>query len=441
MSSPFERRTDATTGEQPVATTPNIPPQRHLPSDNSMKGVPDAVSDLVSFISSKFLNQDMDEDDEEFAESAPRQMAALNTLSSILEYYEDYYQETTDHPLLDLREDFGIGFLLNQLGEDFIEELLQHYLVKMVAEDASSVEMNEEKKNMLLAVLRTLMWTFPAMYEQTFLMDDIMMFFSKNIKEFMDLYGGKAVNHEDSAAMYSFTKYVYCLGMIGNIMRISSDSTTYYIHDGIPQLLINQLKYKLENFPKKIKKKLLDVKKIDQDFSFNPGNNTFQELDYLELRFLITSLSILGEYMEVIQPIMQAGGSSLIIPLLKSKDKCLMSDGLKMSDSLLAHVVFAHQFFEKGCLKAILKLPHITYLAGGVSLCLTSIASYSDIMDKICRITSIAEKMTELGLGFLRSNHTELKRHGCHFFQNALAYVSVVNRFDKEDGLGVLLCK
>ena len=423
-----------TTPQPTHVLTPNV--HKHLPPQ-TMGSVPVGISEIVSQLVGKFLPPDDDfEDDDDFLSNIEKQTNALNMISSIVEHYEDMYQDLTDHPLLDLRGDFGIGTLLQITGEEFIEEIIQ-YLMHYISGEYNSEE-EQVKKNFLLSILRTLHMIYPAGFEKTFLMDEIMTFFSKEVKEFINTSNRPT---SDNEFLFNYSKYVYCLGLLGSISRNSSDATTFYIQDEIPQLLCNRFKQKLEHIPKRQKKKL-DIKNFNIDCrTFSGEFPTIIELEYQELRNLVSCLSFLGEYIEVIQFIMQAGGASIILPLLKSKDKYLMSDGLKMSDSLLAHVSFAQNFVEKGCLGSLLKLPAINYLSGGLSLCLSSIASYPDIMDKVFKNETITDKLTEMGIGFLQSNHSELRKYGCQFFQNAFAYVSVVTKFDKESGLSILLCK
>ncbi|KAG2374487.1 hypothetical protein C9374_010771 [Naegleria lovaniensis] len=431
----------------PPQHIPNVTPQRpyglNSPAAliNSRKGVPNAVLNLVTTICARFVNE-MEEEHDDFFESTQKQINALNALSAFIEYYEDMYQDNTAHPLLDLREDFGVGAVLECVPEDFVDEITQQYLMKYIMSQRdnnnTNTELNTpEKRQLLIAALRVLACVNPSTYDQSpLLLDEVMTFFSKEIKEFL---GKDDKSNTSSDFEFNYSKYVYCLGLMACVMRSSTDGTSYYIQDGLPQIIITRFKSKISSIPKKPKKKSPDTNLFTPDFSYNIGNNSIQELEYLELRFLASNLSLLGEYLEVIPHVMHAGGGSLILPLLKSKDKFLMSDGLKIADSLLAHTSFAQNFVEKGCLVALLKLPNITYLAGGLSLCLSSIATYPEIMDKVCKNTAVAEKITELGLSFVRSNHTELRRHGCHFFQNTLAYSTVVARFDKEMGLNMLL--
>ena len=103
----------------------------------------------------------------------------------------------------------------------------------------------------------------------------------------------------------------------------------------------------------------------------------------LRERFCIQCLEVLGEYVEVLGPVLHEKGVDVCIALLQRSSRfpdepdivLLLSDVLKLISALAAHRKFAAVFVDRGGMQKLLTVPRVTQTFLGLSSCLFTIGS------------------------------------------------------------------
>lgn len=99
----------------------------------------------------------------------------------------------------------------------------------------------------------------------------------------------------------------------------------------------------------------------------------------LREKFCIQSLVILGEYVEVLGPVLHERGVDVSLALLqrssKHKETTLLPDVLKLICTLAAHRKFAALFVDRGGMQKLLAVPRVSQTFFGLSSCLFTIGS------------------------------------------------------------------
>lgn len=103
----------------------------------------------------------------------------------------------------------------------------------------------------------------------------------------------------------------------------------------------------------------------------------------LREKFCIQSLVILGEYVEVLGPVLHEKGVDVSLALLQrsskhtetSKMAVLLPDVLKLICTLAAHRKFAALFVDRGGMQRLLAVPRVSQTFFGLSSCLFTIGS------------------------------------------------------------------
>nr|GMD49035.1 DDB1- and CUL4-associated factor homolog 1 [Ipomoea batatas] len=114
----------------------------------------------------------------------------------------------------------------------------------------------------------------------------------------------------------------------------------------------------------------------------------------LREKFCIQCLAILGEYVEVLGPVLHEKGVDVCLALLQrnSKDKegmkvsLLLPDVLKLIWSLAAHRKFAAVFVDRGGMQKLLAVPKVPPTFFGLSSCLFTIGSIQDGLQKMLNL-------------------------------------------------------
>lgn len=108
-----------------------------------------------------------------------------------------------------------------------------------------------------------------------------------------------------------------------------------------------------------------------------------EALSSLRERFSVQCLQRLGEYQEVLGPVLHERGVDVCLALLQresasatfSKPKALLPDVLKLICALAAHRKFSALFVDRGGVQLILAAPRNSQTYTGISLCLFAFAS------------------------------------------------------------------
>ncbi|KAF7138759.1 hypothetical protein RHSIM_Rhsim07G0173400 [Rhododendron simsii] len=163
----------------------------------------------------------------------------------------------------------------------------------------------------------------------------------------------------------------------------------------------------------------------------------------LREKFCIQSLVILGEYVEVLGPVLHEKGVDISLALLQrsskhketSKMAVLLPDVLKLICTLAAHRKFAALFVDRGGMQRLLAVPRVSQTFCGLSSCLFTIGSLQGIMERVCALPSDAvQQVVELALQLLECPQDQARKNAALFFSNAFVFKAVLDSFDAQDG-------
>ncbi|KAK6137162.1 hypothetical protein DH2020_029087 [Rehmannia glutinosa] len=169
----------------------------------------------------------------------------------------------------------------------------------------------------------------------------------------------------------------------------------------------------------------------------------------LREKFCIQCLVILGEYVEVLGPVLHEKGVDVCLALLlrsfkhkeTSNTVVLLSDILKLICALAAHRKFAALFVDRGGMQRLLAVPRNAQTFFGLSSCLFTIGSIQGIMERVCALPSnVVHQVVELALQLLACplDH-QARKNAALFFAAAFVFRAVIDTFDEQDGLQKLL--
>ncbi|KAL8171430.1 hypothetical protein V2J09_023234 [Rumex salicifolius] len=165
-------------------------------------------------------------------------------------------------------------------------------------------------------------------------------------------------------------------------------------------------------------------------------------------KFCIQCLVILGEYIEVLGPVMQEKGVDVCLVLLQRYSKLtdeieaaiLLPDVLKLICALAAHKKFAALFVDRGGMQKLLAVPRVSYTLFGLSSCLFTIGSLQGVMEHVCTLPShIVHEVVQVGLLLLECSQDQARKNAALFFAAVFAFRAVLDAFDALDGLQKLL--
>ncbi|KAG9440226.1 hypothetical protein H6P81_020391 [Aristolochia fimbriata] len=171
-------------------------------------------------------------------------------------------------------------------------------------------------------------------------------------------------------------------------------------------------------------------------------------LRQLRERYCIQSLEILGEYLEVLGPVLHEKGVDVCLALLQrySKNK-EASDGLKLLPEVLklicalaTHRQFAALFVDRGGMQKLLSVSRESQTYVGLSLCLFTIGSLQGIMERVCALPSdVVNQIIELALQLLECPQDQARKNAAVFFAAAFVFRAVLDSFDAQEGLQKML--
>lgn len=171
-------------------------------------------------------------------------------------------------------------------------------------------------------------------------------------------------------------------------------------------------------------------------------------LAQLREKYCIQCLEILGEYTEVLGPVLHEKGVDVCLALLlrssksteTSKVKSLLPDVLKLICALAAHRKFAALFVDRGGIQKLLAVPRIAETFFGLSSCLFTIGSLQGIMERVCALPSdVVHEMVELALQLLQCSQDQARKNAAIFFAAAFVFKAVLDAFDSQEGLEKVL--
>ncbi|XP_048494983.1 DDB1- and CUL4-associated factor homolog 1 isoform X3 [Beta vulgaris subsp. vulgaris] len=161
-------------------------------------------------------------------------------------------------------------------------------------------------------------------------------------------------------------------------------------------------------------------------------------------KFCIQCLVLLGEYVEVLGPVLHEKGVDVCLALLlrhsrgkkESEILSFLPDVLKLICALAAHRKFAAVFVDRGGIQKLLAVPRVLHTFFGLSSCLFTIGSLQGIMERVCALPSdVIYKLVELGLQLLECPQDQARKNAALFFAAAFVFRAVLDVFDAQDGL------
>nr|XP_043627546.1 DDB1- and CUL4-associated factor homolog 1 [Erigeron canadensis] len=168
----------------------------------------------------------------------------------------------------------------------------------------------------------------------------------------------------------------------------------------------------------------------------------------LREKLCIQCLEVLGEYIEVLGPVLHEKGVDVCLALLQrnsdlkeaSQIAVLLPDALKLICALAAHRKFAALFVDRGGIQKLLALPRVSLTFFGLSSCLFAIGSLQGIMERVCALPSdVIHQLIALALQLLECTQDQARKNAALFFAAAFVFRAVLDAFDNQDGLQKLL--
>ncbi|KAL5144994.1 DDB1- and CUL4-associated factor 1 [Glycine soja] len=173
-----------------------------------------------------------------------------------------------------------------------------------------------------------------------------------------------------------------------------------------------------------------------------------KSLAQLREKYCIQCLELLGEYVEVLGPVLHEKGVDVCLGLLQKNSKhweaskvaLLLPDVMKLICALAAHRKFAALFVDRGGMQKLLDVPRMPQTFFGLSSCLFTIGSLQGIMERVCALPSkVVNEVVELALQLLDCNQDQARKNAALFFAAAFVFRAVLDAFDSLDGLQKLL--
>ncbi|KAB1204516.1 hypothetical protein CJ030_MR8G021832 [Morella rubra] len=174
----------------------------------------------------------------------------------------------------------------------------------------------------------------------------------------------------------------------------------------------------------------------------------YESLAQLREKYCIQCLEILGEYVEVLGPVLHEKGVDVCLVLLQrsfrhneaSKVAILLPDVMKLICALAAHRKFAALFVDRGGMQKLLAVPRVAQTFFGLSSCLFTIGSLQGIMERVCALPSdVVHQVVELAIQLLECPQDQARKNAALFFGAAFVFRAVLDAFDAQDGLKKLL--
>ncbi|XP_010525846.1 PREDICTED: DDB1- and CUL4-associated factor homolog 1-like isoform X1 [Tarenaya hassleriana] len=169
-----------------------------------------------------------------------------------------------------------------------------------------------------------------------------------------------------------------------------------------------------------------------------------ESLALLQEKYCIQCLEILGEYVEVLGPVLHEKGVDVCILLLQrnskrdksSKVSPLLPDVMKLICALAAHRKFAAMFVDRGGIQKLLAVPRINETFFGLSSCLYTIGSLQGIMERVCALPSdVIHQVVALAIQLLECSQDQARKNAALFFAAAFVFRAILDGFDTQDGL------
>ncbi|XP_063852403.1 protein mahjong-like [Scylla paramamosain] len=159
--------------------------------------------------------------------------------------------------------------------------------------------------------------------------------------------------------------------------------------------------------------------------------------------FILKYLRPIGEYQESLGHVYEYHALELIIHYMQVRrvgNARLSFEGLRFLGSLLFHKKFCLEFVNMGGIQELLKVPRPSLPADGVALCLWYLAYCEEAVERICLLPErTVREVTCYALWLLECAHHSSRTHAVMFFGMVFRFRTLLDHFDKQDGLRKLL--
>ncbi|CDY23283.1 BnaA08g12630D [Brassica napus] len=190
---------------------------------------------------------------------------------------------------------------------------------------------------------------------------------------------------------------------------------------------------------------------VETDATVDVGEVSLPDIEslaQLQEKYCIQCLEILGEYVEVLGPVLHEKGVDVCITLLERTSQLgdsftlspLLPDVMKLICALAAHRKFAAMFVDRGGLQKLLAVPRVTETFYGLSSCLYTIGSLQGIMERVCALPSdLIHQVVKLAIELLDCSQDQARKNSALFFAAAFVFRAILDAFDAHNSLQKLL--
>ncbi|KAJ4880582.1 DDB1- and CUL4-associated factor-like protein 1 [Raphanus sativus] len=194
-----------------------------------------------------------------------------------------------------------------------------------------------------------------------------------------------------------------------------------------------------------------DMSTVETDAIVDVGEVSVPDIEslaQLQEKYCIQCLEILGEYVEVLGPVLHEKGVDVCITLLERTSQLgdsftlspLLPDVMKLICALAAHRKFAAMFVDRGGLQKLLAVPRVTETFYGLSSCLYTIGSLQGIMERVCALPSdLIHQVVKLAIELLDCSQDQARKNSALFFAAAFVFRAILDAFDAHNSLQKLL--
>ncbi|XP_056865342.1 DDB1- and CUL4-associated factor homolog 1-like isoform X2 [Raphanus sativus] len=194
-----------------------------------------------------------------------------------------------------------------------------------------------------------------------------------------------------------------------------------------------------------------DLNSVETDAITDVGEVSLpdtESLAKLQEKYCIQCLEILGEYVEVLGPVLHEKGVDVCITLLERTSQLgdsfalspLLPDVMKLICALAAHRKFAAMFVDRGGLQKLLAVPRVTETFYGLSSCLYTIGSLQGIMERVCALPSdLIHQLVKLAIELLDCSQDQARKNAALFFAATFVFRAILDAFDTHNSLQKLL--
>ncbi|CAD5221111.1 unnamed protein product [Bursaphelenchus okinawaensis] len=173
------------------------------------------------------------------------------------------------------------------------------------------------------------------------------------------------------------------------------------------------------------------------------GNNKVYPLTIeMEQRMILGFLQCAFEFTDNVSVLTEHSALDVILKYLNVNeyhDIRLLFEALFALSSMLIHLRLAWDFVNRGGILRLITVNRNSVAAAAVCVCFHHISQFDEIMEHICQGSSKGvDDVVSYAIWQLAHGYESVGGRICVFFQYALRYKNVLERFDHRDGLRVL---